>query len=446
MKNSHKRRYTIKNVIIGIDGGSYNFIDPLIKKDVLPNFKKILNKGFYANLKVTNPPVTVPSWPCNFSGLKVEDLGKCMFYNPKYGLFNSKYWRDYSIFSIEELRHFCLNIPSSYPAWPINGEIITGMLSPSINENMIYPKNLLKLIKENWIIDGENIKEIFDAFEIKKEVFLKKTQEDFDLLTYVIRMPDCITHHPYIRSKKTQKVIDLSYKRIDSFLGNLIIDEGISTIFIISDHGLKKYNHELNMRKHLETNKILSYNTDEFSKFLSVFIKIFGIINIGFLNLDTTFFHNKVKEIFRKFFRNQNSNEKFKKAKTDTSFIHFYSNYGGIVLGKKDRKKREIIKEKLSSLKYVDKIYEFNDDSMPDFIIKLYERYLFSVKSSYFKTNRSNSFNHSDKGIYMAFGDNIKKGNYNTISYIDIAPTILKLYDIKAPPHMKGKILDIIEK
>ncbi|MFX0180335.1 MAG: alkaline phosphatase family protein, partial [Candidatus Hodarchaeota archaeon] len=54
----------IKNIVLGIDGGCFESIESLLHKNLLPNFKKLIENGVSAKLKVTIPPVTIPSWPC----------------------------------------------------------------------------------------------------------------------------------------------------------------------------------------------------------------------------------------------------------------------------------------------------------------------------------------------------------------------------------------------
>ena len=132
-------------------------------------------------------------------------------------------------------------------------------------------------------------------------------------------------------------------------------------------------------------------------------------------------------------------------SSNSTKFLHFYSNYGGIFLSKADKNKKEEIKRILLSSKYVKNIIIYNTKNLPDMIIILKDKYLFSVKSSFFVKNRFNSYNHSDKGIFIAYGNNIEKGKVNEINYIDFAPTLLKLYNIKKLSHMKGNILNIIK-
>ena len=86
-------------------------------------------------------------------------------------------WREKSIFSITDLRIFALNVPGTFPAWEINGQMITGILSPSFSS---FPKELEQTYNKNWIIEGRTLSEIFKAFEVKKNLLLKKIEENFD--------------------------------------------------------------------------------------------------------------------------------------------------------------------------------------------------------------------------------------------------------------------------
>ena len=386
---------------------------------------------------MTTPPVTIPSFPCILSGLTVQDLGACTFLIPSKGIFSSHLWRDKSIFSISSLRSFCLNIPSTYPAWPINGEMVTGLLTPSINSKMYYPNDLDVLINKNWIID-----EIFRSYYQKKEIFLQKINENFDLLMYVIRVPDCITHHPKFRLKQTEKILRKAYIEIDKFIGGIINNPLVDNLIVFSDHGLKLYEHEFNIRRFLEKKKIQSQNSDFISKILSI-----GIKTLGFLNLklfDTTFFHNKFKFILNELKR-KNLEKQPSSGKEEIRFVHFYSNYGGIFLNKHNRREKERIKKILLESKDVKKVNLLDSNDMPDIIIVLKDKYLFSVKSSFFIKNRFNSYNHSDSGIFLAFGKNVKRYFQNEVNYNDIAPTILKFYNIEKQEHMNGKVITLFK-
>ncbi len=356
-------------------------------------------------------------------------------------MFSSKLWKDKSIFSIPAIKSFCLNIPSTYPAWEINGEMITGLLTPSINDKMAYPKDIIKNLKKNWIIDGENINQIYEAFILKKELFLKKIDQDFNLLTYVIRIPDCISHHPNFRIRKTQENLKKGYIEIDNFIGEILNAHDFDNLILFSDHGLKLYEYEFNIQKILEKQGIMKCNEDFISKILSVGVKIFNFLNPNYF--DTTYFHNRFKNIIDRIIKKLGIQLESGKQGKSNRFIHFYSNYGGIYLANSDKSKKLKLVDGLSKHKFVDRIISCTSENMPDILLILKKDFLYSVKSSFFKINHCYSFNHSDKGIFIAFGKNIKKGTKESVNYIDIAPTILDLLKIQKPKYMKGQTLNI---
>jgi predicted AlkP superfamily phosphohydrolase/phosphomutase len=429
----------MKNVVIGIDGGSINHILPQVRRGKLKNFQKILNEGFASSLKVTQPPVTIPSFPCIFSGMDVQELGKCEFFNPDYGVFSSEFWRDKSIFSSNGIKSFMLNIPATYPAWEINGQMITGVLTPTINEKMVYPESLIKEIDEEWIIDGKNVAEIYQAFDIKQKFFLKKLKEDFNLYTFVIRMPDLITHYPEYTVEATHKNIQKAYYKIDKFLGQLLNHEEIDNIIILSDHGLKKFPNQFSIKKFLEDNRIMDCNKGDFVfKLLSIFFKVLSYINPKFF--DIKYFHNKFKDILK-------SQLKFNPYENhlDSRFIQFYSNYGGIFLNDKDKKKKPFLIKILNRNNNIKRVIEFNSKNLPDLLIILNDNYLFNVRGSFFIKTQFNSYNHHDKGIFLAYGRNIINGRKKEISYLDIVPTLLKLLNLPKTRNYKGKIVEMFK-
>ncbi|MBD3211017.1 MAG: hypothetical protein GF311_00275, partial [Candidatus Lokiarchaeota archaeon] len=364
----------MKNVILGIDGGNFDFIIDQILKNKLPNFKRFIKKGCYSKLISTVPPVTIPSWPCLFSGLNPEELDYYWFDHPQIGIFNSHIWREKSIFSIEDFKQFVLNVPGTYPTWKINGEMISGMLSPKLN---CYPVELKYFIKENWIINGKNIKDIFKAFEIKKKLFLKKLEEDFNLLTYVIRLPDSLSHRYGIEPRKLKKLFNLGYELIDNFIGE-ILKHDIDNLIIFSDHGLKYYSYKLNIKRWLEKHGIRNINGNFNSKIRTLFdnyikltIELFR--KAPFLKrIITSLKSGKAKEKSKLAFKNKEINK--------TKVLSLVGNYGCIFLRGKDRKNKLLIKEKLENYKHIQKIYTYEKRFFPDFIVQLKRKFSFSIQ------------------------------------------------------------------
>ena len=67
-----------KVVLIGVDGGTLDLIDPWVQKGHLPTFEKIMNKGVHGNLWSTTPYYSAPAWVSMVTGV---NPGKHGFYD-----------------------------------------------------------------------------------------------------------------------------------------------------------------------------------------------------------------------------------------------------------------------------------------------------------------------------------------------------------------------------
>lgn len=434
----------IKNVIIGIDGGCFDQINPLIKKNLLPNFKKMINDGFSAKLNVTIPPITVPSWPCLFSGITPNQLGFSYFSDPKKGLFNSNFWRDYSIFSIPFLRSFVLNVPGTYPAWRINGEMFSGLMSPILT---CYPKELEVIYRRNWVYESQNLSENFKSFYMKKRLFIRKLKEDFDLLIFVIRLPDGISHVAKVGLKKMLDYIYFSYIKIDNFLGELLKEKEIGNIVIFSDHGLSVYKKVIYLQFWLNKKKLFHIISELKDNLLrNILLKIYDLIR-PLLKPSS----NLIK-IYEKLFKPKKPKEKKPKknksqiSKSKSFLLKTYkSNVGGLFLYGEEKLKKNLIEAELKKERFIKKIIPTESEISPDFYIILKDNYYFDDKPSLFLKRRTNILTHSLQGIFIAYGRDIKKGSMNAINYYDIAPTILKLFSFEKQDYMVGTPLNIFK-
>ena len=66
-------------LIIGLDGGTYKIIDPLIKEKKLPHLERLINEGTKAILKSTIPPLTPAAWVTFMTGKNPGKLGFAHF-------------------------------------------------------------------------------------------------------------------------------------------------------------------------------------------------------------------------------------------------------------------------------------------------------------------------------------------------------------------------------
>lgn len=439
-------------MILGIDGGSFTQINTLLKKNALPNFKKIIEKGYSATLKVTIPPITVPSWPCLFSGITPSQLGFNYFSVRGKGLFNSSHWRDRAIFSNPSLKSFVLNVPGTYPAWKIKGEMITGLMSPKLST---YPKELEERYIKNWIISGRTVKEVFQASNMKQEILISNLNENFDLMVFVITIPDHISHLAGISLKNALNYIDLGYKKIDKFLGKILDSGEIDNLFIISDHGLTKYKKIFYFHNWINKKGFfhLSYESKK-KLWKNIFLKLYGLVNFFFKPND------KMIRLYTKFLDKLNetkesstSLQKKKPRKPRASFVvpdvmrfvSFKSNVGGLYLYGKYKQTKEKIIAELKKEKYVKKVITPEVELFPDLYIILDERYFFSIEPSLFLTRKTSLLIHSLNGLFIAYGKDIKQGKTDSVHYFDVAPTILKSFNFKKQDGMIGEPMKIFK-
>ena len=54
----------MKAIVIGLDGASFELIEPWMEEGVLPNIKKVIAEGVYGDMRSCLPPVTAPNWKC----------------------------------------------------------------------------------------------------------------------------------------------------------------------------------------------------------------------------------------------------------------------------------------------------------------------------------------------------------------------------------------------
>jgi len=280
--------------IIGIDGGDWKILKPLAHKNYLPNLKSILNDNNHQKLISTMPPLTAPAW-CSF--LTGANPGQHSIF------FWQSYWqtnknrkfltnRDIKVPQLPEILNKkqvsvgLLNFPFTYPVRKIDGYLISGMLSPKIDERSIYPKKLIpKLIEDKYVINTsintntrneEEINKIINNLnkQTKKrtETFIKLNQQYQPNLRGIVFVSiDRIQHMVYnliekkiynkkLSSKENRiatKALKI-YKEVDKSIGKIISRaKKEDLILIISDHGFQKAGKQVNINRILIENNLL---------------------------------------------------------------------------------------------------------------------------------------------------------------------------------------------
>ncbi len=260
-----------KVAIISLDGATWDVLLPWIREGHLPNLARIIGDSVWGTLRSTIPPVTAPAWTS-------FQLGK----SPgKHGLFHFTHYQrgSYDMVTVNAThvppptlwqlasqagRRVCIiNVPVTYPPQPINGYVVSGMLSPR-PEMAFWPPELWEEVQaavKGYTILGTISK--FDYLGIRgfvdmmTEIARKRAQlaqylfakEDWDLFMVHFQDTDTLQHaawawmdpsHPDFADKpasEREHVLGF-YRALDAMIGELVDAFGDErNLIVMSDHG-----------------------------------------------------------------------------------------------------------------------------------------------------------------------------------------------------------------
>ncbi len=266
-----------KLLIIGMDGATWDVIEPLCRNGHLPAFSCLVENGVRSQLDSTIPPATFPAWSTFMTGKNPGKHGIFDFTERIHGTYNvrflnSTYCKSKSLWQIlsrSGLRVGVMGVPVTYPPEDINGFMISGFDSPvskNIDHSFIKPPELYHEIINNVgeysisdllenFMNGEQWyysarRKLSSSLEMKTRAALYLyRREPWDCFMVLFGESDTASHHFWKfydnlspRHETTDdllsNVIPDIYKKLDGvvseFMENLWDD---TTILIVSDHG-----------------------------------------------------------------------------------------------------------------------------------------------------------------------------------------------------------------
>src|SRR3989304_7222622 len=210
---------TNKMIVVGLDGATYDLIDPLIKAGYLPNVRRIISSGFSTILRSTIPPITAPAWLSMVTGLSPGNTGVFYFLNRKDENFDfipldSSKFVDKSVWDYVDcvgMRSAIYNFPMLYPPYPLNnGYMVSGIGAPE-NETIVSFPEIYDLLKQEYpdykvfipysdsTYKNNPDKLLIDLKESLKKrfniIFRLLRKDDYDLFFGVISETDWANHY-----------------------------------------------------------------------------------------------------------------------------------------------------------------------------------------------------------------------------------------------------------
>lgn len=125
-------------VFIGIDGATWRFLDRQISQGKLPNFSRLKKEGSYGILRSTPCFMSPPAWASMLSGYSPAKTGVYTFgvWNASKAEFRPVTAADIKVPSPWDVASYAgkkvavTNVPVTYPVHPINGIMVSGLLTP----------------------------------------------------------------------------------------------------------------------------------------------------------------------------------------------------------------------------------------------------------------------------------------------------------------------------
>ncbi|WP_424017698.1 alkaline phosphatase family protein [Halorientalis pallida] len=271
-------------VTLGLDGGSFELIEPWLREGDLPNVERIRSEGTGGDMRSCLPPVTCPNWQCYATGRNPGKLGV--------------FWWEAVDRTRQEIRNTSaidnfdgqpfwnrldgdvavLNLPTSYPPPAIDGIHVaggpgaeqTGFTTPESLEAtlkaeydyQVHPEQISLLSKDDP--DSPCVDEIYELIDQRFDVLLAELASgDYEYVHLTVFYLNMLQHFYW-----DDEVVKDAWRRIDARIGDLLAADELDRLLIMSDHGSNEIRTEFHINTWLEREGYL-VTTDSTTDWLS---------------------------------------------------------------------------------------------------------------------------------------------------------------------------------
>ena len=237
---------------------------------LLPNLAAIRARGALLPCASVRPPATFPAWTTCVTGLNPGRHGILDFTEVVPGeqaiRFVNRTWRGvpalWNTLSDAGKRVCVLGVPGTYPPEPVNGVMVSGFDSPvatGVDASFVYPRERFADVRD-WRFQDVQESDIGAGWHDRAFAGLMKKcddqerialrlleEEPWDFFMTVFGMTDTVAHHFWLfhdaqsprhqDSAHAHAVRDI-YTRLDATVGRMVAAAGDGVVVgIVSDHG-----------------------------------------------------------------------------------------------------------------------------------------------------------------------------------------------------------------
>lgn len=480
-----------KVLIIGLDGATWDILVPLIEEGYMPHLKRLIDRGTKGIMQSTIPPISQVAWSSFQTGVNPGKHGIFSFRhftwdegNPRMNIVNSSQIRVNTLWdylSYVGKNSIVINVPMTYPPRPINGVMVSGLLTPSSDSSFTYPKSVKAELVKNipnygpprstrevnvprGDIDGfiQNMKKMVEVRGAAGHHLIQRYPWDVFMLQF--QVTDYLQHplwhfldreHPLFQQSTFDKIATV-YQAVDKAISSLLaeVSDGCSA-FLISDHGFQRC-----LRK-IDANALLARQNLLFPRDNLVTTGLRFLTRMDFLNLRRKVMDTSVAESAWR--RKLASEYDWARSSAFCSYGRPYAGINVLERGNSiDGKKNQTVAilENLKQSKLYGELFDEVLDThqiyqgpykteAPDLILRP-NRGISAVCGTgngdvVTAVEPGKDYQvgiHDEKGIFVSAGPGIRVGELSEeINLVDIFPTVLYRLGIPIPRYIDGRVI-----
>ncbi|HYP26164.1 MAG TPA: alkaline phosphatase family protein [Blastocatellia bacterium] len=267
-------------VLVGLDGTPCTLVRRFIEDGTMPNFRRLAERGSLLQMDTAIPDISSVAWTSFMTGANPGRHGIYGFLDLQpnsYKIYfpNSRHIQSETLWDAvgrAGRRSTVINVPSTYPAKPLNGVLVSGFVAVDLNK-ATYPPELVPRLREmdyRIDVDARKVQESHDALmdeiltTLDRRVKMLLEQYDagrWDLFIGVVTETDRLQHffmdaieNP---GHKYHSAFREFYGRVDNFLGAIAERLRGETFMIMSDHGFTGIRQQVYLNRWLMDNGYL---------------------------------------------------------------------------------------------------------------------------------------------------------------------------------------------
>ncbi|MDA0666891.1 MAG: alkaline phosphatase family protein [Planctomycetota bacterium] len=284
-------------IIAGIDGATWDIINPMIEAGKLPNLAAMVKNGCCGPLTSTVPPNSSLAWTSFMTGVHPGKHGVFFFREQRHGSYQRPVvsMNSVQVPSVFRLaseagkKVASITVPLTFPVEKVNGCMIGGLLTPDRHSDFIHPPELRKELEEaigdvpadnepemlfHSASEGAAVKSMFHVIEqITRMGEHVLDNHDPDFFVLVFRQVDLTSHQAWCYQDpqwqkanpgkwETRKdLLADVYIAVDAAFGRIrdraLKMDGDAVFGTCSDHGFGRITYRYYMNKWLLDNGYL---------------------------------------------------------------------------------------------------------------------------------------------------------------------------------------------